>query len=403
MIVNSNISRKAIVTAIYLFAFLFVALYGNLGNRAVNQTILWVLGPLLAVYVLLPKIRQLPYVPIEYWLYFSLLLFSLIGFYKVTDDVGFFRYFQVVAANLVLMLIIFFAVNTEMEWLLIWKVIWLAGILITAVSFINEFPDMISDQNFRLSGIAGNANGTANYARVAILASLVLLNYNKNKAVHLMLLSGIVYLSYIILITASRGTFVNLLFILGGYITLRYLKGWRAVVIIIGLLLFGSFVFSQFESFIDDYYLYERLTRNDTLSGAIDSEARLLLYKKVWEVFIQHPIFGVGLNQFRLFADGKISHTDVLDILVQLGIFAGLCYIGIYIKLINRIRAVRATLQENGDRMKYWILVICLVSELFFGITNPNWFTQLQMVVLSLLIVKTHKISSSKADLQYDD
>jgi len=262
---------------------------------------------------------------------------------------------------------------------------------------------MISDQNFRLSGIAGNANGTANYARVAILASLVLLNYNKNKAVHLMLLSGIVYLSYIILITASRGTFVNLLFILGGYITLRYLKGWRAVVIIIGLLLFGSFVFSQFESFIDDYYLYERLTRNDTLSGAIDSEARLLLYKKVWEVFIQHPIFGVGLNQFRLFADGKISHTDVLDILVQLGIFAGLCYIGIYIKLINRIRAVRATLQENGDRMKYWILVICLVSELFFGITNPNWFTQLQMVVLSLLIVKTHKISSSKADLQYDD
>jgi len=35
------------------------------------------------------------------------------------------------------------------------------------------------------------------------------------------------------------------------------------------------------------------------------------------------------------------------------------------------------------------------VSEIIFGVSNPNWFTQLQMIVLSLLLIYTTKIRNT--------
>ena len=376
----------------YLFAFLFLALYGRQGFQTINQIILWGFGPLLAFYILEPNFGKIHTIPREYYFYLSMVFFAFIGYLNVIDEPAFYRYLQVFIANFILMIIIYFAVNNIKEWELVWKVIALVGLIIALLSYFIEAPANQNDEYFRLEGLTGNANGTANYARVAVVAALFLLELSEKKFMKILLWGVIAFLSYTILLTASRGSFGNLVFILGGYIAFKNFHGWRLVVLLLILFLFGNIIFYVGEEFLSNFYLFDRLTRNDSVTSALDDESRLQLYAVAWKYFLDNPLFGVGLNQFQIYSGGKISHTDILDILVQLGIFAGIVYVSIYVWLYIRIMKLKKFFSSPKDLSIFRLCLLCLVSEIFFGLGNPNWFTQLQMVVLSLLIVYTTRI-----------
>lgn len=387
-----TVSRKAVIVSIYLFTFLFLALYGRQGFQTLNQVILWGFGPILAFYIIEPNITKLNTVPREYYFYLSMVVFAFMGYMNVKDESGFYRYVQVFVANFVLMIIVYFAINNIKEWQLAWKVIGLVGLIVAAVGYFSEAPTMITDEHFRLEGITGNANGTADYARVAVIASLILLQFATKRYEKILIWAVIGFLAYTILLTASRSNFGNLVFILGGFVAFKYFNGWRLVLLLFIIFLFGNLVLYFAEQFLSDFYLFERLTRNDSVSGAVENEARLQLYVLAWNYFLEYPLFGVGLNQFHLYSEGKITHTDLLDILVQLGVFAGWIYTSIYIKLFHRFVKLRNYFSNRRDVQIQRILLLCFASELFFGLSNPNWFTQLQMVVLSLMIVYATKI-----------
>lgn len=359
-----------------------------------NQVILWVFGPLLAFYILEPNFSRFNKLPVEYYLYISMVVFAFLGFINVEDQTGFYRYLQVFVSNFFLMIIVFFAINNIKEWEFAWKTIGLVGLIVAIVGYFVEAP-AVDDEYFRLSGITGNANGTANYARVSVVAALIVLQFTKNKYAKLLLWGIILFLSYTILLTASRSNFANLVFILGGYMAFKYFNGWRLVLLLLILFVFGNMFIYLAEKFLSDFYLFDRLTRNEDVSGAVENESRLQLYGIAWKYFLEYPLLGVGLNQFRLYSEGKITHTDILDILVQLGIFAGIAYTYIYVKLFKRLLKLKMYFESRRDVQVYQILLLCFASEVFFGISNPNWFTQLQMVVLSLIIVYVTKIGNT--------
>ena len=292
------------------------------------------------------------------------------------------------------MIIVYFAINNIKEWELVWKIIGLVGLVVSFVGFFGEAP-AVEDEYFRLTGITGNANGTANYARVAIIAGLILLQFEKTKLWRIIIWAGIVFLAYTILLTASRGSFANCVFILGGYFAFKYFHGWRLIILLFILFIFGNLILILGEQFLSGFYIFERLTRNDSLSAALDDEARLQIYAEAWKYFLENPLFGVGLNQFRIRSGGKISHTDILDILVQLGIFAGIFYVSIYVRVMRKILRLRKFFASKDDLRVYQVLLLCFISEMIFGLSNPNWFTQLQMVVLSLMIVYVTKIKNT--------
>lgn len=390
-----SISKKAIFVLFYLFAFLFLALYGNSGFQTLNQIILWVLGPILAVIVIEPNLNKFGSIPREYYFYLSIIGFAFLGYVNVINESFFYRYLQVFLANFVLMIIVYFAINNIREWELAWKTIAMVGLLVSVVGFFMGESSM-NDEYFRLTGLTGNANGMANYARVAIIAFLIVLQFSKSKMGRLIVWASIFYLSYTIILTASRGGFANLLFVVGGYFVFKYFSGWRLVMLLIILFLFGNLLVYFAEEFLQGFYLFDRLTRNDSVSGAVEGEARLKLYTLAWNLFLEHPFLGVGLNQFRIYSKGPITHTDMLDIFVQLGIFAGFIYASIYIKLAGRIRKLRQYAKTKRDVQIYQIILLGFASELFYGISNPNWFTQLQMVVLSLFIIYAYKIKTTR-------
>ncbi len=390
--VRDKISSQTFFLSCYVFAFLFLSLYGQQGYQTLNQVILWGLGPILAFYIIEPNIGRLYKIPKEYFLYISLVFFAFLGYVNVQDNEGFFRYVQVIIANFVLMVTVYFAINNIKEWSLVWKVIWIVGLVVCVLSFFFETASADMDEYYRLEGLTGNSNGTANYARVGIIAALIILQFHEERIWKIIFWASMIFLFYIIILTASRGAFGNIIFIFGGYLIFKYFSGWRLILMLILLLYFGNIILILAEKFLNDFYLYQRLMKNDSIAGAIEDEGRLQLYLTGWKIFIESPILGVGLNQFRLFSGGLISHADFLDIFVQLGIFAGIMYVSIYVKLYNRIRKLNKWFASPRDKRMYQLILLCFISELLFGLSNPNWFTQLEMIVLSLLIVYTTKI-----------
>lgn len=390
-----QVSRRAVYLSVYTFLLLFFALLGHLGFNVVNQVILWVGGPMLALYILEPNLYRIHTIPREYFLYSSLIVFSLLGYINVEDHAGFSRYLQTIVANLALMVIVYFGINNVKEWRYVWWAVVISGMLVCMISFFMDVPTKDNSDSFRLSGIIGNSNGIGNYARVTILGLLISLQFTKKRNLVVLLWLAILFLIYTILLTASRGSFGNLLFILGSYFILRYFKGWKIPVLVILLFLFGNLLFLYGEEFLKNFYLYQRLTRNDSFESAIDQETRVKLYTLAWNTFTDHPFMGVGLNQFRQFAGGKITHTDILDIFVQLGLFAGILYSLIYVKLFKRIINLRKRFYTITDKGVYQVLLITIISEIGYGLSNANWFSQLDMLILSLLIVYTTKINNT--------
>jgi len=393
--ITYSISRKSVLLAVYLFAILFLALYGRYGFQTLNQVILWGFGPILAFYVLEPNIGRLHKIPKEYYLYLSMVVFALMGYVNVVRDDLFFRYLQVFIANFVLMIIVYFAINNIREWEFVWKFIFLVGCIVAISSYFVENTLPSTDEYYRLAGITGNANGTATYARVATASALILLQFTRRQFSRIFLWGIIIFLGYTVILTASRGNFVNYIFLVGGYFAFKYFSGWRLVILLLILFLFGNLMLYFSEQFLSNFYIFKRFTRNESVEAAIDQEARLQLYAQAWSFFVQYPLLGVGLGQFYYSAEGKITHTDVLDILVQLGIFAGMVYVAIYVRVFRKILRLRKMVASTKDLRIYQIVLLFFISEIIFGFSNPNWFTQLEMVVLSMFIVYVTKIRTT--------
>ena len=385
-----NIPRFRVeLVGIYFISLLLLVRVSAALSPGLSPLIIWGGAFLIVLVVLLPKLGRLNSVPTLYWYYGSLIFFSVIGIFQITDFGMYFRYLQVLISNLVLMLTIYLVVRNLKDWKKLVKYMWVSVTLLVAIGLLFFGGDMY-DAHYRFSGLLPNSNGTATYARSGILAALILLHLNRSFILKVIYLGSIIFLSFTIVLTASRGNLLNLGFIFFAIVYARYFSGWKSLLLIVLLFLSFSYLSSLVIEYLENYYVFERLTRNENLSSAIENEGRFQLYINAFNIFLEHPIFGVGLNQFRQYSGGKISHTDILDILSQLGIVAGVFYATIYVRLFGKLRKL---LSSCKDKYLIKLLLITLLSELIFGITNPNWFLQLDMIILSLLIVFSYKVA----------
>lgn len=390
---KKNLSPKSKAVAFYLLLFFFLALYGNFFNKTINQVILWGGGPLLSAWIVLPNIKSFHKIPIPIKLYASLLILSIPGFIYVIDSTYFFRYYQVLLSNLFLMLLVFYAVDNKSEWLLQWKFIWISCMLVGIYSYLFQSSE-IGGEYFRLSGIAGNANGLANSARIGVLSAILMFNSSKNQITRITYIASIFVFGYLILLSGSRGGFANLLFIIGSFAILKYFKGVKIILLLLIIILGGGVMLSLFEEFLKDFYIYKRLTRFESLQEAYSDESRLILYKDAWSFFSSFPLFGIGLGQFPIYSRLRLmTHTDILDIAVQMGIFAGMAYASIYIKILKRYVKMKKYIILTFADSNYHLIYILFFSEIIYGLTNPNWFSQLQMVIVALMTILIYKNS----------
>jgi hypothetical protein len=384
---------KGTITGLYIVLIVFGAVYGIAFNKTLNQLILWVGGPLMVAYVVVPELLKRSYLPREYLYYASLLFFALLGFLNIIDTADFFRYLRVIFANLLLMLVLYNGVKNSRDLRFVMQMLLIASLAVVVSSYFLTVPseEDTASEFFRMAGLTGNANGLANHARVSIILTLFFLIQKPNFFWQLVYYNIIAICFYSIIISASRSNFANGLLVIGAFYGLKYFSGARIIILALLIFIAGNVLIEVIEGFLSDFYLYDRLTRTNTISDAVEVEARVQLYLTAWMAFWENPFFGVGLNQFKHYSGGKISHTDLLDIFVQLGFVAGILYLSIYIRIYRAIQKSKRLLVKLGEKQFYHVLLIAFISELVFGLANPNWFTQLQMIFLSVMIIILYK------------
>ena len=113
---------------------------------------------------------------------------------------------------------------------------------------------------------------------------------------------------------------------------------------------------------------------------------RALHYILAWELFVQHPIFGIGLNNFQYFTDFPVPiHSEYMVQLCECGIIGFSLYVLFNYNLIRRIFKFKKAFSNNEGL----ILLSAISGTLFLSLTawfydTPYIFAQYGIIVAAV-------------------
>ena len=115
---------------------------------------------------------------------------------------------------------------------------------------------------------------------------------------------------------------------------------------------------------------YDRLLR--LLTGGEDSanEARVQMYQLAWNIWKEHPIFGVGFNQYKLFSwRGDYSHSTYAEVFSCTGLAGSAILLIPLLKLsFHNIKYI--VLGHNNYRYFYTVCFAGILVEWFLGFSQ---------------------------------
>lgn len=114
------------------------------------------------------------------------------------------------------------------------------------------------------------------------------------------------------------------------------------------------------------------------------SNTRFKLYKLAFEYWKEHPIFGIGLDQYRLLCPyGYYSHSTYAEILSCTGIIGCLVFFIPIIKMT--VRLIKKAIKKSENSYFLRVCLIMLFTELFLGIGQIFIYDILHMLLLMFL------------------
>ena len=108
---------------------------------------------------------------------------------------------------------------------------------------------------------------------------------------------------------------------------------------------------------------YNRMQNTNDMGN----QHRIMFYEESWKIFLDHPIFGGGLNQFSrrsTVATGNYAHSTYAEAIADFGFVGCVLYFTPIITVTYRI--IKKALGSKRNYGDYLLLAFCL-SELFIG------------------------------------
>lgn len=130
---------------------------------------------------------------------------------------------------------------------------------------------------------------------------------------------------------------------------------------------------------------------------------RLALQQRAIEVFLQHPIIGVGIGNFRSYSyglggvSGYYAHNNYLELLADVGILGTLFYYLPYLVALVKTRAIAK--DADGDkRMFFSLLFVLLVMRLVSDYAQVSYLYDSGQILLALAYIgfKMERMSKTK-------
>jgi O-antigen ligase len=251
-----------------------------------------------------------------------------------------------------------------------------------------------------------NTNGVAILLFLGVYALMVEF-INRNIITKVLMAGCILAVSYAMILTGSRKSFISLGIILVFWVIFCYIpeifrkKSIFAILGVIALtaVVCGTVVF--FWGDISEMTLFQRLFG---LSEEIEGGKRVTMYEEAVALFLRSPLFGVGYKNFEVNSRyGVYSHSTYAESLSCTGLIGSVFYFGTFgIIFANAVKAYLIC-KKNKDwqnliRIKLSIFFLAAIAFLSVGMILFYSFTG--SAVLIMLISENNKILNHYATVR---
>jgi O-antigen ligase len=334
------------------------------------------------IYFLYHRLVILP----EVIVFFAWVLWSLSGAFIAIDKALYFQQLFTVIQVGMLLFFISGIVSLKRNMSVVMLSIIIGGIIILLSSiFTGQFQEAtnIATQE-RAAGMVENANGFAYNLLFVIYAVFYFWN-TKSSVLWRIFLTFIVAISAVgIVYSGSRTGILGFIIFISSWwyfchrktLPKNPLKMYAVL-----LVLFISIYYSA-NYVMSKTYLGKRVQTIEDNS----SQTRFQLYKEGLDMIIHNPIFGVGLNNFRVLSTGLYSHSNYLEIAASTGIIGFFLFYTIYLILWRRLNRLKRIYREPHFLYIIGLFKAAIITMLIQSFSTVNYYSKITWIFLPVAI-----------------
>jgi len=371
---------------VFLLLVLFVARFAGL-STPINRLV----APVLALAFIVHYRRMLSFLPAEAFLLGWLGLWLVSGSLVAIDERQFWVIFKLVVQVFILSAVVMLVIGGARMVLYAWLAFIASamGAIVQAVFTGEAFRVADPSQATQLSGILRNANGFGYLMLLAVFGTIFLWHRARSNWERSLLGALLFFAGIGIVLSASRKAFVTLLFFLLVWSLLCYGKFInKRPAYFLGICLLVLVLFAATRVTLDNSYLGSRLQETRNVEELQRKETgRLTMYEETFRLTLSHPLFGVGLGNFRFYSvTNSYTHSDFAEILVTGGIPAFLLY-GIGLAITgSRLIKLRRRMYGRPEFLEVGVLLAAYWSHLAIGLGRPHFLDLYSMTFYGILV-----------------
>jgi O-antigen ligase len=279
-----------------------------------------------------------------------------------------------------------------------WASIVVAGLLSTAIATVD--PVRFSTIDGRVFGTLGNANTFAILLVGIVSIGMAIFAGSRQLSRQILgvLLAGLFF--YLVAKTGSRmGMLASLVSIVIAVWSYQYNRtGRRLSGSLYWLLIGGSIIAASIAIAMSGDFA----TRLNALFMAVESgdfssvgdnslRGRATLYKKAFELFLESPLIGVGLDGFSTAGlnyrqIGNNAHSNYMEILCSTGLLGALFYFSIYVYWWVRCLALRKPLRGGPSVGRMTLLMSLAGAILVIDLAFVTYYTKVTWLLFAGII-----------------
>ena len=242
-----------------------------------------------------------------------------------------------------------------------------------------------SNTQTRASGLIGNANGFAYSLMFVVYAVFYFWNRKSSAVWRITLLSILALSAFGIVYSGSRMGIVGFIAFLALWwlfcVRKRLPEHPIKIYAVLIALLFALYRFV-------DYVLFRTLLGH-RIQYFQDSSSikRFDCYKEGLNLIIQNPVFGVGLDNFRVFESfGLYAHSNYIEIASSTGIIGFFIFFSIYFIVWRRLKRIEKIYKELQCKYTINLFKASILTILIQSFATVNYYSKLTWIFLGAVI-----------------
>lgn len=241
-------------------------------------------------------------------------------------------------------------------------------------------------------GLSGNSNDLGIKMVYALFCLMIVIVTTRRKFLKLSLCVGLILLYlYVVVLTSSRKSLIVsilllLMFVLS--IVPRHLSSIKRKIFIIMMPVLGIVLYRVVMIYFPTFEETKMYSRLEYSSEGLAT--RLELINESIEMFKRNPVFGIGLNNFKVYSSSNMySHSTFAETIACTGVVGFILFSMFFISIILRLFSLLKQGNKNKVALRMSFTGIIVIAVLSLGIIVYYDYASMLMLAVIISVIVT--------------